>query len=307
MKDPTDDRSLSTIVYFLVAVIVSLLGLVLLVSHIGSKNQSEALDSIGASLLAGGIASVGFGLLRYIDDTAERELKNQLNNMRTELEKQFDALRKAIANFAVDTAGSIRATSQADIRCVSDVEIGSKFRTEFTRFSLLPEPVAVDVLGLKLVRFLEDQLNWLVSRRHDTTVRLLLQNPYGKIFSEICELEARNLRSTQDDILRTLDKLIGATVEGPSLVWQKEQVRIEVKFYDKYQPVALFRVQDTIYVRPRVSTPQGAATRFYEVYETRDSEKHFNVQLRHFEQCWRDGRYRAPEVRELRADLESNG
>ena len=61
--------------------------------------------------------------------------------------------------------------------------------------------------------------------------------------------------------------------------------------YDQYQPVTLFRITDTVYVRPRVSTPGGASSRFYEVYEAADSRTHFGVHAGHFEECWNDARF----------------
>ena len=164
----------------------------------------------------------------------------------------------------------------------------------------------MDLLGLKLYRFLEDQLSWLVANNHETRVRMLLQYPYSKVFEEICELEARNVRATREDITRTLDALDGATVAGHSLVWQSGRVNLQLRFFDKYQPVTMFRIQDAIYVRPRISTPQGAASRFYEIYESQDSMRHFNVQMRHFEQCWRNADYSPPDVSALQADMQQD-
>lgn len=291
MRDPTEEHSLSTIIYFLVALIVALVGLVLVLSHPGKGSQSSTMAAIGDSLLAGGVASIGFGLLRYIDDSAERRLREQVSGIQAELNKSFDVFQSKIEEFVISSARSVRLTSEANARCVSDTEIGQRFRIEYARFALGDTLVHVDVLGLKLYRFLDDQLEWLLSRRHNTYIRLLLQNPDSPVFEEICNLEARNLQATKADITRTIDSLGGATVEGGSLTWQNEQVRLELRFFERYQPVTLFRVQDVIYVRPRVSTPLGASSRFYEVYESRDSMPHYTVQLRHFEKCWRESRY----------------
>lgn len=304
MRRPIDRLSLTTIVYFLIAIIISLIGLVLIAAPLGAKRPSPTAQSIGASLLAGGVASVGFGLLRYIDDAAENELRSEVEHSRSDLVSHFDTLRDGLIDFARRSANSVRITSQAKLRCVSDLEIGGKFRDEYTRFSLAAEPISVDVLGLKLYRFLEDQLSWLVANNHETRVRMLLQYPYGKVFEEICELEARNVRATREDITRTLDALDDATVIGHSLNWQSGRVNLQLRFFDRYQPVTMFRIQGTIYVRPRISTPQGAASRFYEIYESQDSPDHFNVQMRHFEQCWRHATYSPLEVSALQADVQ---
>lgn len=303
MTGVTDRNLLSTIIYFLLSIIISLLGLVLLLVHVGSKNQSTVLASVGASLLAGGIASLGFGVLRYIDDRTGQNLQVEIAGKVSELEERFEALRSSMGMFAAETVSSVRLTSRAKDRCISDVEISSRLRDEYHRFSLRDEQVEVDVLGLKLFRFLEDQLNWLVSRHHETVARMLLQNPYGDVFDQICELEARSPRATKQDIARTLEKLSGAAITDGSLTWNRGALTIKLRFYDKYQPVALFRVQDAIYVRPRVSTPLGASSRFYDVYEKQDSEKHYDVQWQHFERCWSEGHYSGAELDRLRSDL----
>jgi hypothetical protein len=298
---PPDERSLRTIIYFLVALVLALIGLLLIVLH--PKDQASTFVGIGTSVLAGAIASIGFGLLRYIDDASQRGFSRQLNLTRAELGQELCGLRESVDNFAIDTAKSIRVTASAKLRCVSDLEIGTRFRAEYVRFSMGDRTVHVDVLGLKLYRFLVDQLSWMLEREHKSTIRLLLQNPYSQVFDEICEIEARNIKATRADIARTIDMLNGGRVEGNAWVWTKGDISVQLRFFDNYQPVTLFRVDDSIYVRPRISTPQGAASRFYEIYERTDSPEHFSVQLSHFDQCWREAQYSGPAVAELRTDL----
>ena len=303
MTDLTDRNLLSTVIYFLLGIIISLLGFVLLLVHVGSKDQSTVLASIGASLLAGGIASLGFGLLRYIDDSTGQKLQVEVSSKLGELEGRFEALRSNMVTFAAESRASVRLTSRAEDRCVSDQHISGRFRSEYHRFTLRDRRVEVDVLGLKLFRFLEDQLNWLAGRDHEIVARMLLQNPYNDVFKQICDLEARSPRATKEDIARTLEKLSGATIADDSLTWQQGELKIRLRFYDKYQPVALFRIQDAIYVRPRVNTPLGASSRFYEVYEKQDDQKHYSVQFQHFERCWSEGHYSGRELSRLREDL----
>jgi hypothetical protein len=294
---------LGTVTYFLLSIIISLIGLLLLVIHVGSNNQSTVIASIGASLLAGGIASLGFGLLRYIDDSSGQKLQVEVDRRLARVEAQFTVLQTGVGQFGVEAMNAVRRTTKADERCVSDDKISDRLRQEHARFALRDRDLHIDVLGLKLFRFLEDQLNWLESSNHATSVRMLLQYPYSAVFQQICELEARSPRATREDIARTLDKLTGATIEQDSLTWANGNLRVQLRFYDKYQPVALFRVQDAIYVRPRVNTPLGASSRFYEVYEKLDSEKHYRVQSQHFERCWSEGHYTGEELIRLRRDL----
>ena len=149
-------------------------------------------------------------------------------------------------------------------------------------------------MGLKLYRFLLDQLDWMLQQGRNTDIRLLLQNPDTDVFKEICDLENRSSQATARDIANTLSRLQGAAPEGRSLTWRSDSVHVELRFSDAYQPVTLFRVEDIACVRPRVSTPLGAATRFYETYDRRDSDVHFAVYLSHFEKCWDEASYRVP-------------
>ena len=102
--DLTDERSLATIIYFLVSLVITLLGLVLIVFRPGPDSQSSTWAATGSALVAGGVASIGFGLLRYIDDANERKNRTRVENIRVELEQQFAAFRENLAAFAIDSA-----------------------------------------------------------------------------------------------------------------------------------------------------------------------------------------------------------
>jgi len=116
------------------------------------------------------------------------------------------------------------------------------------------------------------------------------------LFEDICNAEARNVDAMRKDVAGTLARLADGVVEGPSLVWTSGDARIELRFYSSYQPVTLFRVNGVVYVRPRIVTPHGAASRFYEIYEASDSQHHYSVQLAHFDSCWRDSSYFVPDT-----------
>ncbi|MFL6101370.1 MAG: hypothetical protein ACJ71T_15600 [Actinomycetales bacterium] len=287
-------RNRSTIIYFLVSLLLALVGLILTV--IGSRTQgghqaNTTLISVGTSLLAAGIASAGFGILRHFDDKDERAQQQRHAEEMEGLDSTVDRIRADLKTLIGTYMNPIRLVTSANQRCVSDTEIGSQFRREFAR-SMIDTPVLrIDLLGLKLFRFLQDQLEWMIERQHEVNLRLLLQDPDSSVFDEICELEARNLGHTRTEVERTIEAFEGAAVEGRSLVWKSGRVRVELRFFGKYQPVTLFRVQDVVYVRPRVSTPRGAASRFYEIYESRDGGSHYDVHLAHFQECWDQSHY----------------
>lgn len=292
------ERSRSTLIYFLLAAVISLVGVVLAgwgaLTDDNGQPRSATVVSIGTSLLAGGLASIGFGVLRHFDDRDEVARHIQLEAHRDTIIARVDELREEVGRIGTEVTRSVRLTSSAALRCVSDLEIGDRFRMEFARAGHLGGVISVDVLGLKLFRFLSDQLFWISESGHPTHIRLLMQHPDGEIFEQICEAEARSVDATRRDMARTLNSLRPSATRDKSLLWDREALQVEVRLFNRYQPVTMFGVDSTIYVRPRVSTPQGASSRFYEVYDESDSRAHFGVHHSHFETCWEESSYSMP-------------
>lgn len=187
------------------------------------------------------------------------------------------------------------------MRCVSDAEIGTEFRRAFHEsVDSRPHggpPIKIDVIGLKLLRFLEDQLDWIDQRNIRVEVRLILQLPIGEVFDAICLLEGRERSKVRADIEKTISRFGSKpTVIDQTLTTTISQMQISLRFTDRYQPITLFRTGDTCCVRPRVSTPQGAATRFYEKYLDGFPSLYFRVYQGHFESTWNASSYTPSEL-----------
>ena len=169
------------------------------------------------------------------------------------------AIIESVRELQADLARKVVLDTSSRFRCVDDARIGEAFQTAFTLASIRngSGAIRVDVAGLKLLRFLDDQLAFLQASGQRVNVRLLLQSPDEDIFADICKMEDRDVRSTARDIRSTLGLLTGASAIGKSLVWRRNALTIELRFYSDYQPITLFRVADECCVRPRVSTPGG--------------------------------------------------
>lgn len=272
---------MKTMVYILISVVTILSG-ALVTAYAGS---STVRISVGTSLLAAGIASLIAAVVRALDD---RDTTRNGNDILAQIAQVRGAIRER-------TVGE----SNPGERCVTDRTIGDEFRTIFQRevdLGARDEPVKVDATGLKLFRFLDDQVPWLKSQKREIHVRLLLQNPDEEVFSDICRLENRSLAATVRDIESTLNMLKGGEVSDNSYLVTIDSVTFELRYYSDYQPVTLFCVGRSSCVRPRVSTPKGQASRFYETYYSSSGREQSDVYLSHFEKCWNESKYRTPKA-----------
>lgn len=138
MSDPTPPASgRSTLIYFLVTIVIALVGVSLTLwgGSIGADgiNAETALVAIGTSMLAGGLAGLGLGVLRALDDRDEESQRGQLRALRATLTGVESTVLDRISNTAADLNRSVRIENSARLRCVSDLEISRRFREDFHR------------------------------------------------------------------------------------------------------------------------------------------------------------------------------
>jgi hypothetical protein len=291
MKRPSQ----TTIIYFLVALVLVLVGVVGVIV----PGASKVLVAIGSSLIAGGLASIGFGVMRYLDDNSGRAstaaltaLEQKVEAVAVELQSRWKRFSDEYAEIAHSVISLAAVSRAAQLRCTSDHDIHLKFRHEF---ALAPSsaPVEVDIVGLKLDRFISDQFDYIIQSGKETHLRMLLQRPKGEVFESICDLEARVPQEVIRAVSRAIERLQGGTVKEHSLVWSSGSLQVQLRLYEFYQPITFFRVHNSVYVRPRVATPRGAAQRFYESYSAADSQDQFAVYKDHFQHCWDRSSYDA--------------
>jgi hypothetical protein len=316
-------RNLRTVAYFLIVVITIIAGLAITLSArtVDSNpiSSAQVLISVGTGVLAAGLASLALGVMRWIDDKDSDEGSGSIQNLARTLDERFsqasvaEETRIQELHARLDVSGQQVARelertrvvlskytivdSSPNLRCVSDAGIGAEFRRAFyaSRDSLASnQTIHVDVLGLKLHRFLDDQLDWLRGHGRRIDIRLLLQDPKGAVFTSICHLEGRDIQVAIEDAQRTLGLLDGGRLEDHSWRHEIDNVHIDLRFTGKYQPVTLFRVGGTCCVRPRVSTPLGAATRFYEKYDQQSGPTYYSVYAAHFTQAWNTSEFVDP-------------
>ena len=297
MASNRDSRTRSTTIYIVLSVCVLLAGIGATLwggadipgppDASGKPGQvlqrSPPWFAVGTSLLAAGLASLGFAVVRRFDDIDSVELHDK-----------FDRIEKDILDSRKYLRRARLVIPDASERCLFDPQISGRFKEAVEECSPGID-VTIDVVGLKLNRFLNDQLEYLLNdaRRRNVLVRMLLQDPDGEHFRAICRLEARDEQGTKEDILNTLSKLSGARRRDRDLVYEHGNLTILVRFLSQFQPIAFFRVGDTILVRPRIRT-SGAGVRFYEEYNRSEGESYFGLYRDHFNSSWTAGEFKIP-------------
>lgn len=300
---PNLTRSHKTVLYITVSIALLFGGAAL--TFWGSAISSEGIQTsplliaIGTSVWAGAIASVALGILRKLDDSDASTSDSKLDELSTKISRSNATILAEVKKESFDLSRLVRVDITPELRCVSDLDIGGEFQRCFARqrqISQPTQPIPIDVVGLKLNRFLDDQYDWLRRTGSRAEIRLLLQNPDKTSFNAICNNENRARMPTINDIAKTLNQFSFGTVEDQSLIAKNDAIVCKIRFYDEYQPVTLFRIGDSCCARPRITTPGGAATRFYEYYDRTDSALHWGVYNRHFEHCWNSSQFVVPKA-----------
>lgn len=299
MSSSRELRSRSTTIYVVISILLVALGIAATLwggasvpdEVIGSTlfvQRSVVMFSLGTSLLAAGLVSLGFAVTRHYDDKDSTKIQDGLT--------RYESL---LLTFK-DSLDSVETVSRgAAKRCVFESAISPVFRKALEA-GCRRDAASVDVVGLKLSRFLIEQLDYLkqYSITHPVQVRMLLQEPDTSEFKLLCQLESKNEVEVKKDIAKSLRMLTNLDNSGSALNFRFGGLAISVKFYSGFQPVAFFRVNDTVSVRPRIRA-QGAGTLFYETYKQSEGREYYGLFTNHFDNCWDESKARVPDSIEV--------
>ena len=299
MSSSQELRSRSTTIYIIISILLGALGVVATVwggasvpdEILGSTplvQRSAFMFSLGTSLLAAGVVSLGFAITRLYDDKDSTKIQDGL----TRYENLLLTFKESLDDVETVSRGAAK-------RCVFESAISPVFRKALEA-GCRRDAACVDVVGLKLSRFLTEQLDYL--KQYSTTqpveVRMLLQEPGTSEFKLLCRLESKNEVEVTKDIAKSLRMLTNMDGSGPVLHFRFGGLAISVKFYSGFQPVAFFRVNDTVSVRPRIRS-YGAGTLFYETYKQSEGREYYGLFTNHFDNCWDESKAKVPKSIEV--------
>jgi hypothetical protein len=252
--------------YIVSSLLIGLAGVLILV--IGRKNTIAI--SVGTSMIAGGLASIAFAVIRYLDDRAADSSAASLKNSVESLEHSVRDEQHALESLRRVTS-SISGTSLR----VYDRHPQDEVREELQQ---LTERISADIFGFTLRPFCQDWLEYLVEQGN-CHVRLITQDPDSNMFDQVCQQESRNPDLMRIDTLWVRDRVLAAQ----SLA--KPGLNIELRWFSGYPTVTMTRLNDVMFVRARFLREATQPRLFHERYCAEDGLP-FRAYLEQFETAW---------------------
>lgn len=252
--------------YIVSSLLIALAGVLILVA---GRKSAIAL-SIGTSMIAGGLASISFAAIRYLDDRASdssaaslrRSVESLEHSVRDE-QHALESLRRVTSSFS---GNSLR---------VYDRHPQDEVRDELEQIS---EEINADIFGFTLRPFCQDWLQYLVDRGN-CTVRLITQNPKSIMFDEVCEQESRNPSIMRNDALWVANQVMKARQLG------KPGLNVELRWFSGYPTVTMTRLNDVMFTRARFLREATQPRLFHERYCAEDGLP-FRAYCEQFETAW---------------------
>jgi hypothetical protein len=282
--------TLKTVIYILLSIIIALVGVVLL-SHANPQDQIKI--SIATSIVAAGITSLIFGIIRYID---ERDMETSSQIMRTKIEgltNDISGLERSLG----DVRNFVSAVRDPNERRVFDRHPDDEFRNELNQIHVRT-PIVVDTLGLSLIQFCDDHLNNFIVRGN-SRLRLLIQNPLKDNFTLICQQEGREVLTMMKEILLVTRQILSLSAHGQAAGMQAsphgllsggtrnaKPTKVELKWFDDFPSITFTRLNNVMYVRARYLKEANQPPMFYEVYYDGVESKCFHSYSSYFDLAW---------------------
>lgn len=227
--------------------------------------------AVGTSIFAGGIASFAFTGIRELDqrdaDGAHQRLE-ELSHKSKDLNEGLTKLRRAML-----------LTSDPDARRIFKPHPVQEVQKELDDAD---DDVRVQVMGLALRSFYEDQVGQVLLRRKQAQVRLLTQNPLEQTFTQLCHQEGRDLEVMTEDVI-WVSRRVQAWTQEPH---PAPAPQIEVRWLSDFPSITMTMVDGWMAVRPRfVNEGSGGHYGFFEQY-TSDDHEAFTALARLFGVLW---------------------
>lgn len=265
-----------TAIYLLSSAVVALTGLTITLA----SNPRPVGLSIGTSLIAAGVGSFAFAIMRFYDDSSSDSVNAVLNSG---LERLHESM-----NHQVKATDTLRRTAfrtgHIDSRAYG-IYPAEAITQELSRNNA---KVEVDSFGLTLGRLLRLDLPQLLERE-DCKVRLLVQHPQSPMFDLILSQEQRDREQCMRDIISVTKYVLertdpaSATAQSPA----QRKNSVDIRWYRGYPTVTSIRIDDMILVRPRVPKEPLQMNAFYERY-SREDGRAFQAYYDLYDQLWHE-------------------
>jgi hypothetical protein len=271
-----------TVMYLILSLLLAACGAALLgISDSGRLAPGEEMTvydpvllSIATSLIAAGLASLVFTVIREIDQRDAAQSNQRLKRL-IELEQE---LREGLT----ELRRTLLLTQNPDARRIYKVHPREEVREEISNAG--DRRVRLDALGLALKSLYDEQVRPLIDRG-DSEVRLLVEDPRSEAFAAMCDQESRDHAVMMRDILDVTD-YVQEWAERQNGT-DRQGVSLMMKWSTLNAPVTMTRVNDWMVVRTRFPREGTRERGFFEQY-TPDDGRAFDQLERFFEESWSD-------------------
>jgi hypothetical protein len=228
--------------------------------------------AVGTSIFAGGIASIAFTGIRELDqrdaDGAHQRLE-ELSLKSKDLNEGLTELRRVML-----------LTNDPDSRRIFKPHPVQEVQDEL---DAADDDVCVQVMGLALRSFYEDQVGPVLKGRPQATIYLLTQNPLAPTFAQLCYQEGRDRAVMTADVIWVSERVKAwnqSRQAGP-------RPTMEVRWLSDFPSITMTMVDGWMAVRPRfVNEGSGGHYGFFEQY-TADDKEAFAALSRLFGVLWK--------------------
>lgn len=239
-------------VFNTISVALLIIGILLIViGCIAAEPIKSICMSIGSSLAASAVATI---IYRVTDKMREKEMDEKLESI-------MDLLTE----------------NSPDGRACFGRHLTNAFPSMLEKYSE-KDVIKVDIIGLELYRFYEDQFENL-KKYPNLQMRMIIQDPCSKNFNSIIYHEGRNAYTVFKNIVKLTEaiKTYNETVE--------EERQIKLYWMGYPSSVTITRVGNEMYVRPRfLKEGEGGDNMFFEKYFSKYG-KTFSVYTDFFEKA----------------------
>lgn len=280
---------MKTVLYIFCSVILILVGVVLLFALAGHSNWI----AISTSILAGGISSVAFAVIKFFDD---RDSSFANHSISLDIKRLEDNLRAQIV-----------VRDDPDVRCIFDRHPKSQVAAA-VKSVREGSPLEVDLIAFSLGSFHNEQAD--LFERPGAKLRLIVQDPMSESFKIMAEQEGRDGDVMAREILHITDVVIARAKDMTNEDLQahlkahyrqqhkKGICEVELRWFSGIASITSTRINDIVFVRSRLLNEGGdGAQVFFEKYSS-TSERCFGAYAAYFSAAWEKSR--CPTVEDLR-------
>lgn len=281
---------MKTAIYILSSVVVTLIGLIVLL--LWGKNSVVA--SVATSIIAGGLSSLAFSIIRYFDDVGSRaqtqSVHRDVQKIVTEIDGSKGLLRSIQANAIV--------ADNPNLRCVFDRQITTQF-TDIIKAIPASETIHIDLIGISLYRFFREQLDNLIDKK-GVVLRMIVQDPREPSLEIMVKQEGRNQEIVKKEINDLTTYILQRASKSPArepsnkipaakfsytAFNTKIESQVELRWFPGVASFTMTRINDIIFVRSRFLEEAQGAPVFFEKYYGKDN-KCLLCLAEYFEHAW---------------------